>query len=81
MVILPLNAHAKCDAKGCDARTPVRMVLTGAGGFGFVFDAGEKHGWQVVLPGGNVGAPYRTLCPEHHQRLQVIGPAGPPGAA
>lgn len=73
MIQLKLPAEMACDAEGCTATLDVRLVLLGAGTFGFVPMRGLKGGdWQVHFNRGNPMSPYGTRCPKHTSVIQKV---------
>lgn len=83
MIAVDVPATMKCDEPACEAQQPVELCLLGTGSF--AFKPGSKE-WQVMLPRGDIGSPFRTFCPQHRQEVKTlsllerglqVGPAGP----
>lgn len=76
MIVIDLPARAVCDAPDCKRSDPVRLLLTGSGGFGFapIGDRPALPHWQFGT--SNPLGPIVARCPEHHV-LVAQAPRGP----
>lgn len=66
MIQLNHPAYVFCDAPGCCAGQPAKLVLTQGGGFGVI---PSSTAWQLQVAPNGV---YLARCPEH------VAPPAPP---